>query len=134
MKNLIASVIAGSLVLMAAVPAAGQAARLVDSNASVHDSANDRATYVQGARREVEEWRHKLHDFSDSARAKATEANKAAADDLTRAWTRTEAASRKLETAEAGDWQSAKTSYKTASRKLVLAWKKLVWRANKLGG
>ena len=57
MKNLIASVMAGSLVLMAALPAAGQAARLVGSNASVHDSANDKATYIQGARREVEEWR-----------------------------------------------------------------------------
>jgi hypothetical protein len=40
MNNLIASVMAGSLVLMAALPAAGQAARLVGSNASVHDSAN----------------------------------------------------------------------------------------------
>ncbi len=125
MKNLIASVMAGSLVLMAAFPAAGQAARLVDSNASVHDLANDRATYIQGARREVEEWRQKLHDLSDGARAKATEANKAALDDLTRAWTRTEAASRKLETAGADDWQIAKTSYKTASRKLVLAWHKV---------
>jgi hypothetical protein len=124
MKNLIASVIAGSLVLMAALPAAGQAARLVDSNASVHDSANDRATYVQGARREVAEWRQKLHDFSDNTRAKATEANNAALDDLSKAWNRTEAASRRLENA-GHDWQIAKTSYKTASRKLVLAWHKV---------
>jgi hypothetical protein len=95
MKNLIASVIAGSLVLAAAFPAAGKAARLVDSNASVRDSANDRVTYIHGARREVEEWRQKLHDSSDSTRVKATEANKAALDDLTRAWTRTEAAARR---------------------------------------
>jgi hypothetical protein len=125
MKNLIASVIAGSLVLAAAFPAAGQAARLVDSNASVRDSANDRVTYIQGARREVEEWRQKLHDSSDSTRVKATEANKAALDDLTRAWTRTEAAARRLENAGADDWQIAKTSYKTASRELVLAWHKV---------
>jgi hypothetical protein len=124
MKNLIASMMAGSLVLMAALPAAGQAARLV-SNVSVHDSANDRGTYIQRARREVEKWRQKLHDFSGSARAKATGANKAALDDLTGAWTRTEAASRRLEHAGADDWQIAKTSYKTASRKLVLAWHKV---------
>jgi hypothetical protein len=124
MKNLIASVMAGSLVLMAALPGAGQAARLV-SNVSVHDSTNDRRTYIQGARREVEQWRQKLHDFSDSARAKATEANATALDDLTRAWTRTEAASRRLENAGANDWRSAKISYRTASRKLVLAWHKI---------
>ena len=125
MKNLIASVMAGSLVLMAAFPAAGHAARLVGSNVSVHDLANDRATYIEGARREVEEWRQKLHNLSDSTRVKATDANKAALDDLTRAWTRTEAASRRLENAGADDWQIAKTSYKTASRKLVLAWHKV---------
>jgi hypothetical protein len=125
MKNLIASVMAGSLVLMAALPAAGQAARLVDSNASIHDPANGRATYIQGARHEVEEWRQKLHDLSDSTRAGATDANKAALDDLTRAWTRTEAASRRLENAGSDNWRIAKTSYKTASRKLVLAWHKV---------
>ena len=66
-----------------------------------------------------------MRDFSDSAQTKATEANKAAVDDLTRAWTRTEAASRRLENAGAADWQGAKTSYKTASQKLVLAWHKV---------
>ena len=110
---------------MAALPAAGHAARSVGSNVSVHDSANDRATYIEGARRQVEEWRQKLHNLSDSTRVKATDANKAALDDLTRAWTRTEAASRRLENAGADDWQIAKTSYKTASRKLVLAWHKV---------
>jgi hypothetical protein len=40
MNNPIASVTAGSPVLTAALPAASQAARLVDSNASVRDSAN----------------------------------------------------------------------------------------------
>ena len=54
-----------------------------------------------------------------------TEANEAALNDLTRAWTRTEAASRWLEHAGADDWQIAKTSYKSASRKLDLAWHKV---------
>jgi hypothetical protein len=120
MKYLIASVTAGSLVLMAALPATGHSARSLDSNASALNSASDRGTYVQMARDEVQEWRQKMRDF----RGSATEANKAAVDDLTRAWTRTEAASRRLENAGAADWQGAKASYKTASQKLVLAWHK----------
>ena len=125
MKYFIASMIAGSFVLMAALPAAGQSARSVDSNALALNSASDRDTYIQMARSEVQEWRQKMRDFSDRAQAKATEANKAAVDDLTRAWTRTEAASRRLENAGAADWQDAKASYKAASQKLVLAWHKV---------
>jgi hypothetical protein len=125
MKYLIASVTAGSLVLMAGLPAAGQSARSIDSNASALNSASDRGTYIQIARGEVQEWRQKMRDFGDGAQTRATEANKEAMDDLTRAWTRTEAASHRLESAGAADWQSAKASYKTASQKLVLAWHKV---------
>ncbi len=46
MKYLIASVMAGSLVLMAALPAAGQSARSIDSNALALKSASDRGTYI----------------------------------------------------------------------------------------
>jgi hypothetical protein len=125
MKYLIASVMAGSLVLMAGLPAAGQSARLIDSNASALNSASDRGTYIQMARGEVQGWRQKMRDFGDGAQTRATEANKEAMDDLTRAWTRTEAASHRLESAGAADWQRAKASYKAASQKLVLAWHKV---------
>ncbi len=125
MKILVASVIAGSLVLMAALPAAGQSARSVDSNALALNSANDRGTYILMARGEVQEWRQKIRDFSASAQTKATKANELAVDDLIRAWTRTEAASRRLENAGAADWQGAKASYTAASLKLVLAWHKV---------
>jgi hypothetical protein len=125
MKHLAASVMAGSLVLMAALPAAGQSARLVDSNASVRDSGSERGTYIQRVRSEVKEWRRKLHGFSASARARATEANKVVADNLTTAWTLTEAASRRLQNAGADDWPSAKASYNAASQKLTLAWHKV---------
>ena len=125
MKDLIAALMAGSLVLVATLPAASQSARSVASHASAQDSASDRGTYIQMARSEVQEWRTKLRDFSDSAETKTTDANKAALDDLTRAWTRTEAASRRLESSGTADWQSAKASYKTASQKLVLTWHKV---------
>jgi anaerobic glycerol-3-phosphate dehydrogenase len=125
MKYLIASVMAGSLVLMAALPAAGRSARSVDSNVLALNSASDRGTYIQMARGEVQEWRQKMRDFSDSAQTRATEANKVAVDDLTTAWTRTETASRRLESAGTADWQGAKASYQAASQKLVLAWHKV---------
>jgi len=125
MKTFIASVMAGSFLLIAALPAAGQSARSVNSNALALNSASDRDTYIQMARGEVREWQQKMRDFSDGAQTKATEANKVAVDDLTRAWTRTEAASHRLENAGTADWQDAKASYQAESRKLVLAWHKV---------
>lgn len=125
MRLFSASITAASLILMAALPAAAQSARLLNSNASVHDSASDRNTYTQRARSEMQEWRRKLDEFGDSAHVKAKEANKVAVDDLNKAWTRTEDASRRLENAGADDWRSAKASYKVASRKLTLAWHKV---------
>ena len=125
MQLISASIAAASLILMAALPAAAQSARLLNSNASVHESASDRDTYARRARSEMQEWRQQLHDFGGSAHAKANEANKVAVDDLNKAWTRTEDASRRLENAGANDWRSAKASYKAASHKLTLAWHKV---------
>jgi hypothetical protein len=125
MRLIPALVMAGSLVLMAALPAAARSARSLNSNASVHDSASDRDTYAERARSEMQEWRRKLQDFGDSAHAKAKEANKVAVDDLNKAWTRTEAASRRLENAGTDDWRSAKASYKADSHRLTLAWDKV---------
>lgn len=125
MRPFSASIAAASLVPMAALPAAAQSARLLNSNASVHDLASDRGTYAQRARSEMQKWRQKLHDFGDSAHSKAKEANKVAVDDLNKAWTQTEDASRRLENAGADDWRSAKASYKAASHKLTLAWHKV---------
>jgi hypothetical protein len=120
-----ASIAATSFALMAALPAAAQSARLLNSNASVHDSASDRDTYIQRARSEMQEWRRKLNGFGDSADAKAKEANKVAVGDLNKAWSRAEDASRRLENAGTDDWRSAKASFKAASHKLTLAWYKV---------
>ena len=65
MKTFIASVMAGSFLLIAALPAAGQSARSVNSNALALNSASDRDTYIQMARGEVREWQQKMRDFSD---------------------------------------------------------------------
>jgi hypothetical protein len=85
----------------------------------------DRDTYLQRARDEMQEWRRKLHDFSAKAEANGKEAGNAAETDLNKAWTKTEAASRRLQTVGAEGWQRAKTSFEKASHELAEAWHKL---------
>lgn len=80
---------------------------------------------MQRARDEMQEWRRKLHDFSAKAEANGKEAGNAAETDLNKAWTKTEAASRKLETVGAEGWDHAKTSFEKASRELADAWDKV---------
>lgn len=46
-------------------------------------------------------------------------------DDLHRAWTKTQAASHRLETVGADGWDSAKASFETASQELAEAWHKV---------
>jgi hypothetical protein len=73
----------------------------------------------------MQEWQRKLHDVSENAAAKGNAAGDAAENDLNEAWTRTEAASRQLQTASAEGWESAKTSYEQASHDLAEAWHKI---------
>jgi hypothetical protein len=47
----------------------------------------------------------KLHNFSESAKAKGKEAGNAAENDLNEAWTKAEAASRQLQTIGAEGWE-----------------------------
>jgi hypothetical protein len=126
-----ASIVIGSLVLIGALPAAaGQSTFSPSGSAPVRLAANgdstvDRDTYLQKARDEMQEWRRKLHDFSAKAEANGKEAGNAAKTDLNKAWTKTEAASRKLQTAGAEGWDSAKASFEKASRELADVWDKI---------
>ena len=70
----------------------------------------------------MQEWQRKLHDFSVRAEANGKEAGNAADTDLQKAWTRTEAASRRLQTVGAEGWDRARTSFEQASRDLAAAW------------
>jgi hypothetical protein len=133
MRILPASTVVGSLILIGligALPAAAQSIQPTHSAvpvriASVADSAADRETYVQKARDEMQEWQQKLHDFREKARTKATAENIATRNDFNTAWTRAEAASHRLATAGAADWQSAKSSFEKASQKLAAVWQKI---------
>jgi hypothetical protein len=130
MRMLTASIVIGPLVLIGALPAAGQSTLALGSGAPVQlaaggDSTADRDTYTQKARDEMQEWQRKLHDFSEKAEAKGKEAGNAAENDLNKAWAQAEAASRKLQTVGAESWESAKTSFEEASRELADAWHKV---------
>jgi len=130
MRMLAASIVIGPLLLIGALPAAGQATLALGSGAPVQlaagaDSTADRDTYTQKAREEMQEWQRKLHDFSEKAAAKGKQLDKAAKNDLNKAWTKAKAASSKLQTVGAEGWESAKTSFEKASRELAEAWHKI---------
>ena len=69
-------------------------------------------------------WQQKLHDFNNKMEAKGKDAGSAVEDDLDKAWTKTEAASQKLQTAGADGWASARSAYENASHDLADAWDK----------
>jgi hypothetical protein len=125
------SMVIGPLMLIGALPAAvGQSTLALGSGAPLllaagNDTPADRDTYTQQARDKMQEWRRKLHDFSEKAEAKGKEAGNAAENDLNKAWTKAEAASGKLQTVGAESWESAKTSFEEASRELRDAWHKI---------
>ena len=130
MRMLTASIVIGPLVLIGALPAAGQSTLALGSGTPVQlaagaDSAADRDTYTQKAREEMQEWQRKLHDFSEKAAAKGKQLDNAAENDLNEAWTKAKAASSRLQTAGAEGWESAKTSFEEASRELADAWDKI---------
>ena len=130
MRMLTVSIVIGPLLLIGALPAAGQATLALGSGAPVQlaagaDSTADRDTYTQKAREEMQEWQRKLHDFSEKAAAKGKQLDKAAKNDLNKAWTKAKAASSRLQTAGAEGWASAKSSFEEASRELADAWDKI---------
>jgi hypothetical protein len=127
MRIVAASIAIGSLILIGALPAAGQSSPAPAASAPVGlvgggNTTADRATYTQKARDDMQEWQRKLHEFSQRAEANGKVAGDAADTDLHQAWTRTEAASRRLQTVGAEGWDRARASFEQASRHLAAAW------------
>ena len=129
MRILTASIVIGPLMLIGALPTAGQSTLALGSGAPVRLAAGgdstDRDTYTQKARDEMQEWQRKLQGLSEKAEAKAKEAGSGAENDLNKAWAKAEAASRQLQTVGAEGWESAKTSFEEASHELAEAWHKI---------
>jgi hypothetical protein len=136
MRMRTASIVIGSIALIGALPAAaGQSTISPSASATVRLAANsdatvDRETYMQRARGDMQEWRRKLHQFREKAGVSGKEAGSAAETDLNKAWTKTEAASRRLQTAGAEGWDHAKASFEQASHELADAWDRI--RSHKL--
>jgi len=130
MRLIATSIVIGSLMLVSALPAAGQSSTTPAASAPVRsavggDTTTGRATYTQKARDDMQEWQRKLHDFRVKAEANGKEAGNAADTDLHKAWIKAEAASRELQTVGTEGWESAKTSFERASHELAEAWHKV---------
>jgi hypothetical protein len=130
MRILTVSIVIAPLLLVGALPAAGQSTLARGMGAHVRmaaggDATADRDTYLEKARDEMREWQRKLHDFGEEAEAKGKDASDAAENDLKKAWSKTEAESDKLRTASAEGWESARSSFEKASHELAEVWHKL---------
>jgi hypothetical protein len=130
MKILNALAAGGTLLLIAAVPAAGQPMSLHASGAPIRlvaegDFGAKKDEYVQRSKSEMREWQRKMHDAGETAEAKGHEASAATKSALHDAWAKTETESRKLETASADGWDSAKRSFEKASQNLKDTWHKI---------
>ena len=118
----------GPLLLIGTLPAAAQSVQPTQPTASFGGAAAadwkaERNTYVQKARDEMQEWQRKLHDLREERRN--SEANIKTRKHFNTAWTEVEEASRKLETAGAENWQSAKVSFHQASQRLAAVWEQI---------
>ena len=128
MKAFISLLIA-PLALAFAAPATAQNGLRQFANIQVADAAPvDHATYTQQAQQKTQEWRVKLDDFNQQAKAKGTAAAKAASDDLDMTWADVKQTAAKLQTAGAAEWASAKTAFESATQALSDRWAKA--RAN----
>lgn len=130
MKILNALAGAGTLLLIAALPAAGQPMSLHASGAPIRlvadgDFGAKKDEYVQRSKAEMREWQRKMHDAGETAGAKGQEASAATKSALRDAWAKTEAESRKLEAASAEGWDSATSSFEKASQNLKDTWHKI---------
>jgi len=85
---------------------------------------NDRLSYMHQTQVKMQEWKHKLRDLSEKAKASGQSAEASTDKDLQKLWEKTKAASRKLQAASADDWEAARASYETESHNLDEAWKK----------
>lgn len=125
-KLLTASILAAPFFLTAplssaiAAPPSNEIVQLADSEVPL----NERLSYMHQAQVKMQEWKHKLRDLGDKAKASGKDAKVSTDEDLKKIWERTKAASRKLQAATADDWESARASYETESHNLDESWKK----------
>jgi hypothetical protein len=124
-RVLAASMLIGSLVLIGAPAKAAGWSMSSDTYLHLVDAGNltgERDAYIQKARNEMQDWQQKLHNFGEKAKQKGQKEGSAGRRELNSAWTKTKTEAHRLETAGAGGWEKAKTSYENASHALADAW------------
>jgi hypothetical protein len=126
MRTLIASIVVGPLMLIGVQQVAGQPTSSGSQSHLVADgnSTAERETYTRGAGDEMREWRQKLQNFDETAKAEGHEAGTSADNALNAAWIKVRAEENKLRVATAEDWDLAKVSFEKADRELADAWHK----------
>jgi hypothetical protein len=80
--------------------------------------------YLQKSKAEMQEWQQKMKDFGEKAEVKGQDGAATTKSGLQQAWAKTKTESRKLETASAEGWESAKSSFEKASQNLKDSWHK----------
>ncbi len=127
MRLLVASIVLGPLMLIGTLPAfadqSNASSKQIPMATGSHSTA-DRDTYTQKAQGDMQDWQQKLRAFTATAKANGEKAGNAAEHELDTAWSKTKVQARKLQTAGAEGWESAKASYEKASHELAEAWDK----------
>ena len=112
MRRLVTTIVVGVFMAAAAQPA------------GAGPSIAERDAYTQKARDDIRTWQRRLHEAGLQAAAAGTGAGAATGTELSVAWTRSSAASRRLQLIGAEGWEGAKTTFETAHRELAEAWRK----------
>jgi len=135
MRNLNTTIIVGTLMLIGALPAAGQVSSLASapaqtgSAATVPSPAGDEPAagkdpYIQKAQEQMDEWEQKF-DQLDSAVGTGKEVSDAAEDALNRAWIEAEATYDELQPAGTEGAPSTRIAFERATQALADAWHKV---------
>jgi hypothetical protein len=128
--NVFSALATGSaLLLIAALPAAGQPLPLQATGAPVQLAAQwalgvKKEEYARKSRDDMREWQAKLEGAREADRDQGRSAAAAGLSGLHRAWAKAEAESLRLETANGEGWNSARSAFEKASKNLADAWRR----------
>ena len=112
-------IVAGSFPAIAADTTPQQQANVPPADDSF---AARRETYLRQAQDQMDDWRHRVEDWTRRvANSQTAEKTK---DALRDAWVKTEVASRRLAVATEKGWDDAKASFEDATQKLKDEWKR----------
>lgn len=129
LNPLLALVVTGFVLLHSALPAAaGQPISLLTADArsqmdKIGDFTQRRNDYLEKAAVEMHDWRQKMREYHERARAPGQEGDDPAQNELAKAWDTTKSAAGKLRSATIESWPTITSSYERASAALAIAWR-----------